>query len=211
MPVIYCQDDINNACNIVWNNWIIYTDGSSSSLEPTNIIWQTWSVSNTEASNTSISITNQVWNNWITTSSTTIGGINNQPVRMTAEEIESHRIESERLRIQHQEETKKREEIARLANEKAEELLRSLLTEEQIKKLETEDWFPVVVNDKEYRIERGSRGNVVRIDKHKKYRYCIHPTELVPDADTMIAQKLMLESNEEQFLKIANRSEQNVA
>ena len=35
---------------------------------------------------------------------------------------------------------------------------------------------------------------------------CAHPTVRVPDADNMLAQKLYLESNEEEFLRIANHS-----
>lgn len=34
---------------------------------------------------------------------------------------------------------------------------------------------------------------------------CAHPGELVPDADTMLAQKLMLEADEPAFLRVANR------
>ena len=36
--------------------------------------------------------------------------------------------------------------------------------------------------------------------------YCIHPSEWVPHEDNMLAQKLMLEYDEESFLRIANRS-----
>ena len=32
----------------------------------------------------------------------------------------------------------------------------------------------------------------------------IHPRERVPDSDTMLAQKLLLEADTERFLKIAN-------
>ena len=34
--------------------------------------------------------------------------------------------------------------------------------------------------------------------------FCIHPTERVPDADSMLAQKLMLETDHDRFLKTAN-------
>jgi hypothetical protein len=37
-------------------------------------------------------------------------------------------------------------------------------------------------------------------------RLCSHLIELVPDADTMLAQKLHLECNEDAFLRIANHS-----
>lgn len=49
-----------------------------------------------------------------------------------------------------------------------------------------------------YVVRKGQR--VAQGDK----LYCIHPTEHVPQADTMLAQKLMIETDEEEFLKTAN-------
>jgi hypothetical protein len=48
---------------------------------------------------------------------------------------------------------------------------------------------------------------VYLVDENDKplSRYCIHPRDAVPDEDTMLMQMLMLETNEQEFLRIANR------
>lgn len=62
---------------------------------------------------------------------------------------------------------------------------------------------------KRYRIDRGRSQNVRLVEETtgKVVRtYCAHPVEAVPDPDTMLAQKLMLETDEAAFLRIANAS-----
>jgi hypothetical protein len=101
---------------------------------------------------------------------------------------------------------RKRERARRSAAEvKAEELLRSCLSREQDEELSRSGWFYVPVEDRVYRIERGHAGNVVLLDGGGKAveRFCIHPSG-VPAADAMLAQKLLLESDERKFRSIAN-------
>lgn len=104
------------------------------------------------------------------------------------------------------------EESRRQANELAEELLRSALTPEQIQDLEEYRAFTVTVlrpdgTEREYRIHRGQVQNVIGRDRQgRPCRYCIHPSEGVPDADAMLAQKLLLETDEEAFLRVAHVS-----
>lgn len=43
-------------------------------------------------------------------------------------------------------------------------------------------------------------------DRKVQKTYCAHPNDQCPDADTMLAQKLMLENDETSFLRIANPS-----
>lgn len=99
------------------------------------------------------------------------------------------------------------------ANSRAEDLLREHLTERQKQDLGEKNYFDVCsVNFRAgtrryYRIHRGRAGNVQELDGPQGRaikKFCCHPLEHVPDADTMLAQKLMLEMSEELFLKTAN-------
>jgi hypothetical protein len=46
--------------------------------------------------------------------------------------------------------------------------------------------------------------DVVCKDGKVLHRLCAHPADFVPNPDTMLAQKLYLEHQEEAFVKIAN-------
>lgn len=106
----------------------------------------------------------------------------------------------------------RRQEVARAreadeARGRAETLLQAHLSPAQAESLTTHGWFEVTVAGVTYRIKRGHAGNVVRVDVGREVeRYCIHPAEFVPDADAMLAQKLLLEADPAEFRRIANRT-----
>jgi len=104
------------------------------------------------------------------------------------------------------------------ATERAKRLLKSMLTEEQVHDLETKKHFNLTVIDgksgdeKIYRIDQGMAGNVKLLgpDGRPIRSYCIHAKTMddegrrLPNEDHMLAQKLLLECNEDEFLRIAN-------
>jgi hypothetical protein len=93
------------------------------------------------------------------------------------------------------------------AKARAKELLVAHLTPNQRREYEQHGCFHVVTRKKHrYLIKQGRISNVIRLNKRGKpiRAFCIHPKIFVPDADTMLAQKLMLETDEEEFLRIAN-------
>jgi hypothetical protein len=101
------------------------------------------------------------------------------------------------------------------AHRKAEELLATHLAPEQREQYRREKKFEVILkarfglgSSRRYRVEHGWSGNVYLLDKDGRAieRFCIHHRESVPVPDLMLAQKLMLETDEEQFLKTANRT-----
>lgn len=94
------------------------------------------------------------------------------------------------------------------AASRAEQLLFACITEEQKKEYLEKGYFETKVKDKFYRIKKGFAGNVFQLDEtgKEKYRYCIHPTLYVPDQDNMLAQFLLLHSDERKFLATANRT-----
>lgn len=95
---------------------------------------------------------------------------------------------------------------------RAEALLREALTEEQLDDFDVNGWFLVGTADGVYRIERGYSGNVRLLRGYSAEghgpgaAFCIHPIGNPFDADVMLAQKFLLENDEREFLRIANRA-----
>jgi hypothetical protein len=94
-----------------------------------------------------------------------------------------------------------------VAATRAEELLLLHLSEDQQKQYLEKGYFETIVNDKTYRINKGRAGNVYLIEGGKtKYKYCAHPSAYTPEQDAMLAQLLMLKTDEERFIKTANKT-----
>jgi len=110
-------------------------------------------------------------------------------------------------RLAREQETRRHQE-RRAADERAERLLLSSLTPEQRDDYKRRACFYLYTKSgKRYRIERGWSGNVHLVDDTGKplHRYCAHPAIHVPEPDNMLAQKLMLETDEPAFLRVANQ------
>lgn len=117
-------------------------------------------------------------------------------VRLIAEEVAR---ETEKLYLEKQTQ----------AEEKALQLLLDNLEENQVEIFKKTGCFVVTgQSGKKYKINKGRVRNVeeLRIDGTPERRMCFHPELFVPDYDTMLAQKLMLELNEPEARRIANFS-----
>lgn len=104
------------------------------------------------------------------------------------------------------------------AKARARRLLISMLNPDQQKELDEKNHFHLTVYSKDgtmkvYRIEHGYAGNVklLGLDGQPVKRYCIHADSRLPYEDQMLAQKLLLETNEEHFLKTANMTQLRAA
>jgi hypothetical protein len=90
---------------------------------------------------------------------------------------------------------------------RARALLVSMLDVKQRKQYERERFFEVVARGsrRRYRIREGTHGNVRLLDDSGKEvtSYCAQPLG-VPVGDSMLAQALMLEHDEDAFLRVAN-------
>lgn len=84
----------------------------------------------------------------------------------------------------------------------AESVLLSALTPTQVRQYRERRCFDVCVNGHTYRIYLGQSYNVHR----GKWRYCAIPCAEMPPQYSMLAQFLMLTTNEARFLEIANRA-----
>jgi len=147
----------------------------------------------------------------------TISAINRQiqhEVQTARSLAEARRQED--LRRQEEEARRRQEEANRTAEERrraeqeakdrAEALLLRNLSSQQKEDLRTKNYFLVEVGGETYKIQRGFSGNVKQLNKagQEIRSFCIHPAERVPDADSMLAQKLLLETDPERFFKTAN-------
>jgi len=96
------------------------------------------------------------------------------------------------------------------ADSRAYSLLLSCLSPTQRKEFKREGRFTVKApSGRKYRIEKGYNFNITVVlsderDKGMIGRLCAGPAENIPVYDSMLAQKLWLENNEEGFLRVAN-------
>ena len=112
---------------------------------------------------------------------------------------------------QHLEARRQQEEERRAAEGRAERLLLALLTPEQRDDYKNKRCFYTQVNGQHFRIDFGTTNNVKRIDPVTKRvieGLCIHPSfrHGCPTPDVLVAQKLMLETQPERFMQIANHN-----
>lgn len=119
----------------------------------------------------------------------------------------ARRIEEQRR--QRQEEEARRRAARREAEEKAQALLVEHLDELQRDEYEQTECFTVIGSDGgEYRISTNSReGNVWRMEEGARVEeLCGHLPGDIPLHDNALAQKLLLETDEDEFRRIANIS-----
>lgn len=96
------------------------------------------------------------------------------------------------------------------SKERARRLLRALLTAPQRASLDSCGWFEVRGSrGGRYRIEQGSTANVLELDAagRPRYRCCAHPGIHIPDEDIMLAQKLLIETDEPLWSRTVNRQD----
>lgn len=194
----------------IWNGWCRVSVAGDTATA-TSTVWSGWISNATSASGAecSISTADTIWQGW----SAVVKYSHVEPSPLpppTPEELERRRRDEETWRQQEQERLRKKEEELKkreAAVARAEQLLRLFLTEEQLAELERNKCFHVQApSGTRYQIGRGQHGNIAELDANGKKirRYCIQPTGGLPDPDAMLAQKLMLETDEERFKRIAN-------
>lgn len=169
---------------------------STTSCSSTTCTWNHWVTTGTTST-----VTNSVWYNWTTCGTTPI--ISEEELLAAQRAIAAQEREAAAKQEQERAAYAERERKARL-------LLKELLTEQQNKQLDDKGFFELtaVNSGNRYRVWRGRSRNIELLDKEGKRinRLCFHPKEYVHDYDTMAAQKLMLEYDEEEVKKVANYS-----
>ena len=98
----------------------------------------------------------------------------------------------------------------REAQERAEQLLRDILSEEDYRHLNRRGYLEVSSRTRPRRVYRVPRhqGQVKVYEGGVPIMaLCVQSVEPVPDGDAVLMHKLMIEGNEEEYLRIANRFE----
>lgn len=188
------------------------TTSSTMGIEPT---WGAWNVTFTSttgstvlydasSNNAMIPGTTPQWTYWNT----------------DYQETEDQRAERERLQAEREADWRRRHEEQQrerdTARARAEELLRSLLSDDQWASYQENGWFEVRGSSgRRWRIRnRGQSGNVdlmPEIGEEREATYCAHPPGGLPDADAHAAQMLALVTDEEAFTRVANVHYRNPA
>lgn len=205
----------------VWNVWVT-TNQTTGSVYPQPAAWQGW----VNQPITGVVGYNQtVWVTWQTVGTANIlpsgfaPAAPAAPVQLTPEQ----RAEQHRRQLVARNRSRAHVLRRKLAARKAEQLLLEHLSASQREEWQTDRAFTVLTADgkRAYRIAYGLAGNVrlVKADEPPLSRrgnplpvgarFCMHvyhPDGQVPNEDNVLAQKLLIESNEAHFLELANVS-----
>lgn len=161
-------------------------------------IWPAW---NTQfVYSTETVTTNFVWANWV-------GAAGNQTTNAAGATNTYNLVVAGAGVPYEQTEGYKNQAVAKA---RADALLNTILSAEQRSQFAHANYFEVTVGSngatRRYRVKYGLAGNVFLLDDKGREvaKYCLHPHTPVPVADNLIAQKLLLESDEPAFLRTAN-------
>jgi hypothetical protein len=213
--------------NAIWLGW---NQGTSSAITTATSVTDPWSLwtnslyTNSTAVTTITTATATAWNNWY--GQLQVRQLAGQPVTREnwpppmTEEQRALRATQDAERARQaalDQERWARENAERLAKQKASDeralrLLTRLLNEAQKRELERDGCFVVTApSGNRYRIDKGRSGNVKRIDATGQWieSFCIHQQEAVPVYDTMLMQKLLIETHEAEFRRVANITQKN--
>ncbi len=94
------------------------------------------------------------------------------------------------------------------AERRAADLLRDVLTPEQIRQLVCSGYLEIQSSTEPQRVYRVplAKGYVQVVENGRTVmRLCVQPVEYLPDADIVVLHKLMIEADEENYLLKANR------
>ncbi len=203
--------------NYIWTAW--NTNYTQTTVATTsNIIQGTtdgygWPFYTTNA--TAGTVNQYVWTHWMAAEDARLKRRATQQAQYaprrkpTDEEVRDELAREKAQREAYEAQLKKTAE----AHQRAEDLLRAFLSPQQREDLEKKQCFYVEVPGKggkleRYRIDRGTHGNVKQVNEQGSIlrKFCVQP-EGVPVGDSMLAQKLFLESSDEtrdEFWKTAN-------
>ena len=202
MAGYYCSTTAANATGYsTWQTWN-YDMGTASGTDMT-CTWRVWVGTDTGTA-AATTTTDATWTTWVTINDGVATPYQYKPIALTADQQAEQERRREVARIADEE--RQREQEAAVAS--AEELLLEHLNGEQRAEYLRDNCFRVIVGQKTYRVRRGQAGNVDLLDDDGRphTKYCIHPPEMVPDQDNILAQKFLLENGEPAFLRIANAS-----
>lgn len=196
--------------NSTWNAWF-----DTATTSATTDIWSTWNITNT-ATDCSTN-TQTIWVTWTSSSTVTTDCISDTTYqRRPQKSVEQLRVEKH-ARLQHEADIKQADKDRIAARKRAMKLLLSNLTKKQ-KKQFTKHQFFIVEGSKskrKYRIRSNKENTNLPManidvlhhdnDNNVDHRICFHLSYGIPLGDHLLAQKLMLENDEDRALEVSNR------
>ncbi len=198
-----------------WGNWN-YTLTTTNSSLTNNQIFGAWVLSSmmTSASTSNVISTTYTWSAWngqipsvhVPHMATPVQNL----IQASPEQVKKRLEDEKRYREEYLAAEKKRNEEQFVARARGMKLLVSCLLPEQKKDLAEKKYFILESIGKDgkrtkYRIDQGTHGNVKLLDEKLSVvgSYCVQPNDVVVE-DSMLAQKLWLESDPEAFKRAAN-------
>lgn len=184
------------------DTWVTWTNSTTTTATSLSTVWYTWQESSSTATAT------QTWTMWTTSGTTVYTSANGAiPDTRTPEQraAAEARWQREREEVAARAEAQRLERVA--ATERAKRLLESMLSVREREQYQREQFFDVIGqhSKRRYRVRQGTHGNVRLLDESGREvsSFCAQPNG-VPAEDAMLAQKLMLETDERAFLHVAN-------
>lgn len=199
--------------------WTEPTCSYLSNATTNGMVWSLWNTSaSTSTTVTSYTSNGATWEAWNANTVTYTSSATTQTIQVTWQgwNVQAETAAQKAARAQRERELAEtyrkaeaaRQEQRRIAIMNADRLLDSVLTSAQRDQLRKLGGFVLRgQSGKFYRIRQGRSANVDVLDAQGNVvdRLCAYPIMNVPDADAMVAQKLMLECDEDAFLRLALR------
>lgn len=215
MPDLYYRNrrltpDRSTYDKVAWREWVITgsitSSNSTTAVTFADTVWHEWNASGTSTRATyrlSYDLPETIWSGQqMVAAYDRCVALTPQP---TVEEVQARCDARDAAAAEERARREAQVALQAAATAKAEELLVSCLDQEQQAELAESDQFHVTSSaGRRFCIHRGRAGNVSFGAGRERVTYCIHDNEGLPAADTMLAQKLLLETDEAQFLQIAN-------
>lgn len=184
-----------------WNHWV--SNSTNATTTSSNTVWINWN----NGTSTTGTLDN-CWVTWVDEHGYTRRAVVNQNYNYNSYNAPATPPETEEQRAERQRRYAAQDEARKLADETAEQLLHSLLTDQQIADLRAHGHFFVKgsKSGKTYQIKKGYAGNVFLQEEGRRRKYCAHGRDSLPTFDHMVMQMLALEHDEDRFLQVANVS-----
>jgi hypothetical protein len=187
LPVVGCITTTTSLNPYVWTTW--NTDYITATTATTD--WVLPTVTATAFPYTvTVSAETEIWVRW-------------NSIQIARPEIIQTAVDSEQLNAYREQEAKRLAAVG-----KARTLLLEFLDEAQREQLAKSNTFELAIGDRRYRIRPGSRVERLNESGLVVSRFCIHPPHQhgLPPEDVALGQKLLLESDEAEFLRTANET-----
>ncbi len=191
----------------VWNAW---STASTSSCADT---WTEWVEADVTTANCAGATTGlRVWLRWSTSTNYSTVPAAVQVIeapKLSQEEQERLEADREAIRAARVKAEAERQAAAKLADERAAQLLEQHLDEPQRQQFRKRKPIRVIAGDgAAFELGHSWAGNARELDKDGQpvASYCIHAREHIPLPDHLLSQKLLLEADPAAFRRIANRT-----